>query len=100
WSDTHACKFDVAKFHLVHHTRNKSKPVDASLTIGNVSIWPESHARYLGVILDKELRWHAHVDALVAKGTKTALAIGRLASGRFGLPYRFIRNLYISVVRP
>ncbi|EJD33663.1 hypothetical protein AURDEDRAFT_48899, partial [Auricularia subglabra TFB-10046 SS5] len=93
-------QFDVAKFHLVHHTRNKRRPVGSCLVIGNVTIRPESHARYLGVILDKELRWHAQVDSTVPKSTASVLAIGRLASGRFGLPYRFIRNLYISVVRP
>lgn len=100
WSATHACKFDAAKFHMVHHTRNRDRNLSAELVLGDVTIRPEQQARYLGVILDKELRWHAHVDSVVAKSTAAVLAIGRLASGRFGLPHRFIRNLFISVVRP
>ncbi|KAH7090960.1 hypothetical protein BKA62DRAFT_584828, partial [Auriculariales sp. MPI-PUGE-AT-0066] len=93
-------QFDVAKFHLVHHTRNKNRDVSAALSIGPHTIAPEPFARYLGIFLDKELRWHMQVDHAVARGMATTLAIGRLASGRFGLPNRYIRQLYISVVMP
>lgn len=72
----------------------------AALVLDDVVIRPETSARYLGVILDKELRWHEHVDQAVAKGTAAVLAIGRLASGKFVLPYKHIRTLYTSVVRP
>lgn len=40
------------------------------------------------------------MDHAVARGTAATLAIGRLASGRFGLPYKHVRTLFISVVRP
>lgn len=62
WSATHACGFDAAKFHMVHHTRNRNRDLTAELVLGDVTIRSEQSARYLGVILDQELRWHAHVE--------------------------------------
>ncbi|KAH9943966.1 hypothetical protein B0H21DRAFT_679346, partial [Amylocystis lapponica] len=58
------------------------------------------HAKLLGVHIDQELRWHHHVDTAVAKGTKLLLAAKRLTRPSFGLPPRYIRRIYTSVVVP
>ena len=33
WSATHACKFAAAKFHMVHHTRNRNRDLSAQIVI-------------------------------------------------------------------
>ncbi|KAI4518691.1 hypothetical protein K525DRAFT_154517, partial [Schizophyllum commune Loenen D] len=57
-------------------------------------------AKYLGVIIDRRLRWHEEIEHVVAKGSAATLAIARLARPTFGLPHKYARQLYISVVLP
>ncbi len=100
WSRRHACKFDIGKFQLVHHTRYDPKYEPLSLTIDGHVISPQESAKYLGLIVDRRLRWHEHVDAAIAKGTAAVLAVSRLARPTFGLPHRFARQLFVAVVSP
>ena len=57
-------------------------------------------AKLLGVIIDQELRWHNHVESVVAKGQKLLLACNRLTRPTFGLPAKFVRQLFTSIVAP
>lgn len=57
-------------------------------------------AKYLGIVLNRRLRWHEQVEAAVAKGTATMLAVSRLSRPTFGLPHKYLRQLYRSVVLP
>ena len=100
WSDRHACWFDVPKFQMVHCTHNEKKYKPLSLTIGPHIIEPTDSARYLGIIIDRRLRWREHVDSAVAKGTAAVLAVARLSRPTFGLPHKHIRSLVQSVVFP
>ncbi|KAF8886640.1 hypothetical protein CPB85DRAFT_1232394, partial [Mucidula mucida] len=100
WSVTHACRFDVGKFQLVHFTRNRNKKRPLPLQVGEHIIVPESTAKYLGIILDAELRFHEQVEAASAKGAKTLGAIGRLTKPSFGLPHKYVRTLVRAVLLP
>ncbi|KAL1684410.1 hypothetical protein GGG16DRAFT_32988, partial [Schizophyllum commune] len=100
WSDTHACKFDLAKYQLVHFTRNEAKYDPAPLSVNGQSIPAADTAKYLGVILDRRLRFHEQVEAAVSKGTSTVLAISRLTRPTFGLAHRHVRQLYRAVAQP
>lgn len=100
WSLTHACRFDLPKFQLTHFTRNPKKYWAIPLTIGTHTIHAQDAARYLGITIDRQLRWHNHVEASIAKGTNAILAISRLASSTTGIPPRYIRQLYNSIVLP
>ncbi|PIL24953.1 hypothetical protein GSI_12840 [Ganoderma sinense ZZ0214-1] len=103
WSRMHACRFDIGKFQLVHHTRYEPCYVPLPLQIDGHTITPSESARYLGIIVDRRLRWHEHVEAAIAKGTAAVLSsplIGRLAKPTFGLPHQFARRLFKAVVCP
>ncbi|KAI0373576.1 hypothetical protein BV20DRAFT_930240, partial [Pilatotrama ljubarskyi] len=94
-------RFDIGKFQLVHHTRYEPRYSPLPLQIGSShTIYPEDSAKYLGIIVDRRLRWHEQVEAAVAKGTAAVLAIGRLARPTFGLPHQYIRQLFRAVVCP
>jgi ribonuclease HI len=100
WSRTHACSFDLAKFQLVHYTRNSNRYEPLPLITTAHTIPASESAKYLGLIMDRQLRWKEQVQQAIAKGTKAIMAINRLTRPTFGLPHQFVRQLYRSVVIP
>ncbi|KAJ3484580.1 hypothetical protein NLI96_g5547 [Meripilus lineatus] len=100
WSRTHACRFDIAKFQLVHFTRNEKKYLPLPITIADHTVQPTPTAKYLGVILDRKLRWKEQAEHAIGVGTRTMMAISRLSKSTFGLPHKYIRQLYRSIVQP
>ena len=100
WSRRHACKFDIAKFQLVHHTKYEPHYSPLPLQVAAHTIQPSESAKYLGIIVDRRLAWSEHVEAAIAKGTAAMLAVGRLSRPTFGLPHRYARQLFQAVVCP
>jgi hypothetical protein len=100
WCSMHGCQFDIKKFQLVHFTRNARKYQPMPLAIEGTTITPADSAKYLGIIMDHRLRWKEQVDAAVAKGTATLLAISHLSRPSFGLLHCYMRQLFHSVVCP
>ncbi|KAJ3476748.1 hypothetical protein NLI96_g10952 [Meripilus lineatus] len=100
WSSTHACKFDITKFQLVHFTRNQRKYQDLPVTVADHQVSPTDTAKYLGIILDRRLRWKEQVEKAMSVGTSTMLAVARLSKSTKGLPQRYAMQLYRSVVQP
>ncbi|CDO75194.1 hypothetical protein BN946_scf184794.g1, partial [Trametes cinnabarina] len=100
WSNSHACRFDVAKFQMLHCTRNEKRYSPLPLVIGDHRILPCESARYLGIIVDRRLRWHEQADSAVDRGTSAVLAITRLSKPTYGLPHKHIRQLIRSVAFP
>ncbi|CDO68734.1 hypothetical protein BN946_scf184652.g61 [Trametes cinnabarina] len=100
WSKSHACRFDVAKFQMLHCTRNEKRYNPLPLVIDDHHILPSESARYLGIIVDRRLRWNEQADSAVDKGTSAVLAIARLSRPTYGLPHKHIRQLVRSVALP
>jgi hypothetical protein len=104
WVDTHACQFEVKKFQLIHFLHPaalKTKPNhDIPLKIGDHVIRPSHSVKYLGVVIDRHLQWKEQIEAAVAKGMATVLAIARLSRHTVGMPRSMIRQLYRSVAVP
>jgi hypothetical protein len=97
WRCTHACCYNVAKFNLVHLTCNESQYFPAPLTFDDTVIHPSETAKYLGLIVDRKLRWKPQVAAAIAKGTKALLGIAHLARPTFSLPQKYVHQLVIGV---
>lgn len=100
WSHTHACRFDIPKFQLIHFTRSPTLYHPLPLTIGSHTVQPSQCVKYLGISIDRQLRWHNHIEATIAKGSNTILAISRLTSPAIGMPLQYARQLYRSIVLP
>ncbi|KAJ7049262.1 hypothetical protein C8F01DRAFT_925726, partial [Mycena amicta] len=56
--------------------------------------------KYLGVLLDEKLTFKPQAEAAAAKGLKVLMACNRLTRPSFGLPHRYVKRLYESVVIP
>jgi len=88
WSATHHCEFTVSKFGIMGLTRRR-EPNPGMWHTRPVQQWPiflqgiqvpvvMAH-KFLGVILDQELRWKEHVNYALQKGTKWVTQYHRLA---------------------
>lgn len=56
--------------------------------------------KYLGVIIDENLRWTAHVDCALEKGRKTLWAAKSIVSRNWGMSPKKVTWLYQQVVLP
>src|SRR5262249_54753133 len=79
WRKKHGAQFETSKYVLVHYTRNRNKTTSAAITINNTRIGASEHAKYLGVVFDKQLRFKQHMMQVVKKGMSAAVALAGIA---------------------
>jgi len=94
FSLTSGAQFEPSKYILVHFTRNKNLETTASIKINGIKIEPSNEAKYLGVIFDKELRYHSHLQHVIRKGTSAAIALFSIAKNSWGAPYNIYANSF------
>ncbi|RDX45386.1 hypothetical protein OH76DRAFT_1357915, partial [Lentinus brumalis] len=79
----------------------KSKSVGPSLILGTGSEVPATACHpFLGVLIDRQLRFHEQVARAYAKGSTWTAAIGRMARTRHGLSLPIVRRLYLAAAIP
>ena len=94
WANKWQLNFNVSKCHLLH----LGKPHDyGSYSIGGTQISPNDSIKDLGVIIDKQLKFHEHTNAVVAKANRTLAIIRK--SFNFTDKTKYL-TLYKSLVRP
>ena len=100
WRRKHGAQFERSKYILVHFTRNPNLESNTPLTINGLTITPSNEAKYLGVTFDKELRFRAHLQYVAKKGTNAAMALSSIAKCNWGAPFKYVRQLFLTVVAP
>src|SRR5882724_3998406 len=106
WSRTHQCNFTLEKFGIMGLTRRREKnPASRPIVRKPISIQQTmvpivAEHKFLGVILDQELRWNAHVNYTLAKGTKWITQYWRLTKPMKGAPVKHMRRFYIMITIP
>jgi len=71
-----------------------------NITINQENVENVTSFKYLGVVLDPELNFSAHVDYTVGKAKRAAAKVSRLIDGRKGIDVRTGIHLYKTLVRP
>ena len=61
WSKDHNSKFETSKFALIDFTRSRAKE-RLPLHIRGITIQPSSSHKFLGIIIDQELRWREQAN--------------------------------------
>lgn len=79
WRRKHGAQFEKTKYVPIHFTRNRRINTDAAIDIEGTQVLPSKEGKYLGVIWDQDLKFHAHTNHAVKKGTQFRLAIGSIA---------------------
>src|ERR1700678_879 len=108
WSQTHFSIYKHTKFVAISFTRKKAiDPNNPRKTIKQtpIKIQLEEHLivktgpshKFLGVILNDELRYKQHADYALAKGTEWEARIRSIARMARGAKGSFIKRLYHSV---
>jgi hypothetical protein len=110
WSREHDAEFELDSTALVCLSRKrvadennpgKSKPAHRPpITIGNHVIQPSRSHKFLGIIIDDELRFKEHAAYALAKGTKYKMTCQRMIRMTKGMKGRWMRKLYKGVVIP
>lgn len=75
WKRTHACQVEISKDSLIIFLPNRSKQTESPLIIGQQEIIPVKQVKYLGVIIDKELKWREQAQHALGKGMRTVAAL-------------------------
>lgn len=101
WCNSWKLKLQPTKTELIHfslHPRKKYKnPV--LVKVGNTDIQPLEHTRYLGVILDKSLKWRKHLDHIETR-TAPRISLLRFLSRSAQEPnVKTMINIYKSLIR-
>ncbi len=103
WSATHHSPFSVDKFGLVNFSRKlsvKQGRLGPALQLSTHRVAPSPYHRFLGVLVDCELRHHPQVADAFAKGTAWTTLMRRLGQSRHGLSMGVLLRLYQAVAVP
>jgi len=108
WSNTHFSLYEYAKFAAVGFTRKKivdpnnprkrikQAPMRIRLDDQHEVTTTTSH-KFLGVILDDELRFNQQADHALAKGTSWEMRTRGIAKMASGMKGKFIKRLFTGV---
>ncbi|THU94079.1 hypothetical protein K435DRAFT_669085, partial [Dendrothele bispora CBS 962.96] len=108
WADLHNCSFGTDKFKLIDATRRRekgqggrsTKPRGPGVSLGSHTIKSEVTARFLGVLVDEELRWKQQHALMVRHGQTWVTQFRRVAKIAEGMTAQHIRQLYKSKAVP
>ena len=110
WAQEHNCTFAINKFGLIGFTRRrekdergqaKMKPIQRpKLQLRDHTIEPKSSHKFLGIIMDQELRFKEQNMYALQKGTKWLEQYKRLASGTKGISAKYMKRYCYTVALP
>jgi hypothetical protein len=110
WSREHNSRFEITKSAVLHVTRKTTQdPEDDSrriplerppLIVDGQTISEVTSYKYLGILIDMQLRWKEQAQRAVANATKWLLQYRRLTKPSTGTSAKLMRRLYISVALP
>ena len=93
WLAANKLSLNVGKSNFLHFHHGNSKKETLNIKIDNVTVEEKESTKYLGVILDNQLSWKAHIQ--ITK-TKLSKVIGMIAKTRYFVTNSVLLNLYYS----
>ena len=91
-------EFAPEKSELVHLTRAHTAPT-TPVHLDQQIITPVQEARFLGVWIDRKLKWKGHLTAIKQKFATQQFALTRLAVSAWGCSLLRAREIYTKVIR-
>ncbi len=96
WERTSGATFEADKTSFIHFTRRQEDDMPSTLTMKGDVIHLQNEVKVLGVILDRKLRFKAHMARAAKKGIDVTLALKRLR----GTSPKTARRLFTALVAP
>ena len=91
-------QFEPTKSELIHFTRAHAAP-SQSVQLGGATVQPTESARFLGVWLNRKLRWTAHLKQIKKKCETQIYALTRITASAWGCRLAQAREIYTKVIR-
>lgn len=92
WARKHASVFAPAKYELIHFIdKPKKHNTSAQLTLRNHTIQPSPTCWVLGVILDSQLTFEAHLHHIQARTTMSLGGLAAIAGSTWGFGLKDLR---------
>jgi hypothetical protein len=98
WALKRGMQFAPNKTELLHFTRARA-PITQRVRIGDTEVEPQTSARFLGVWLDRKLRWSAHLGQIRRKLQTQKFALTRIAASTWGCSLDRARLVYVVAIR-
>lgn len=101
WCKSWKLRLQPTKTELVHfslHPRKKYKN-PLVVKVDNVEVKPVDHTRYLGVIIDKRLKWRNHLEHIERRAAPRISLLRYLARSAKEPNPKTMLNIYKSIVR-
>jgi hypothetical protein len=98
WAQTRGMEFAPEKSELVHLTRSRVAPT-TPVQLDQQIIAPVQEARFLGIWIDRKLKWKGHLTAIKRKFATQQFALTRLAASAWGCSLLRAREVYTKVIR-
>jgi hypothetical protein len=101
WCKSWKLKLQPTKTELIHFSYHPRKqylhPVEVK--VDNVSIKPLESTRYLGVTIDKQLKWRIHLDTIERKIAPRIGLLRYLSRSAYEPNSKIMINIFKSIVR-
>ena len=79
------------------HQSNSGELIQAHFKISGEAIEQKTSVKYLGVILDNQMKWKDHINLV---SSKVSRAIGMIKYAKKVLPTNLVEMLYLGLVEP
>ena len=96
WAADWKMSFNLQKCEFLRIT-NKKHPILAQYTLQSKTIKEVTHAKYLGVTIDKNLSWSEHIKQITKKANNTKCFLQRNLSK---CPLQVKSNCYKALIKP
>ena len=99
WGNTCGLRFNPQKTVSVLFTR-ATRPFPRPVRMDGQLIYHSNSVVYLGVTLDKELKWHIHINNKIKKAKALLMKMANLTYSYWGPRPKLMRWSYTGIVRP
>ena len=77
WAERWGMRFNASKCNIMHIARPRIKTLNKYYELCNQILDTVDSAKYLGIIISKDLEWHTQICSVVSKATSTLHLIAR-----------------------
>ena len=106
WAPLHSCAFGIKKFQLLDLSRRRVRDLlrpqkriptpRHDLILNRQNIKSTMMVKFLGIHIDRELRWKEQMVVAIGKGREWLRQCSRLAKTSGGLSGQQMRRLYLA----
>ena len=98
WADRNAVKFDDEKSELIHFESFNKSSVDTIKLSNNTILKSKLNVKWLGIYMDRKLKFKKHVQNRVAFASRVLHLINRLQNSEWGLKSNAKQQIYQTCI--